>query len=164
MASWAHYANTISLKSVKICRAAISATHKIPINARLILQDEQHVLYYRTFHHYKDIRNGTINGEEEGLWLIVGANNVQRKRVVRSWARRRIFHAIVQQLRAHGFDRKGRKLKNATDHMHEGKEIQSLIGLVDIYVNEQSIECNYDELSRQAGILVQEIIKRCGKS
>ena len=164
MASWAHYASIISLKRVDICRAAISAVHKIPGNARFVLQDEHHPLNHRITQRYKHIQNGTINREKEGLWLIVGANNVHRKRVVRSWARRRVMQAIVQQLRANGFDIKGRKLRGAKDQdIHDRQEIEGLIGLADISILEKSVGCRYEELLRQAGLLVQEIVRRCGK-
>ena len=163
MANWSHYAKAIPLKSVDTCRAAISAVHKIPNIARFILQDQNHVLHYRTTQYYEDIQNGTVDREKEGLWLIVGSNTISRKRVVRSWARRRVLNAIVQQLNTHGFDNKGRRLKGAEDSvLFDGNEIERLIGIVDVTALEKSVDCKYEELLRQAGILTQEIVRRCG--
>ena len=159
----AQYAKTISLRSVKVCRVAVSATHKIPGVAKYILEDRNHVLYYRTAQQYERIRRGIIDKDEEGLWLVVGSNAINRKRVVRCWARRRILHAIVQQLKVHGFDRKGRKLNAESPVQVDGHQIERLTGLVDVNVHECSIDCNYEELWRQTGILVQEVVRRCGE-
>ena len=152
-------------KGVDICRAVISAVHKIPHDSSFIMKDPAHVLHYRTIQRYKGIRRGTIDREKEGLWLIVGSNSVHRTRVVRSWAKRRIYSAIVKQLRAHGFDANGRKVKGAKDQiMHDGHEIGSLLGSVNVFVLERSIDYKYKELLRQAGLLVRNILTRCGQS
>lgn len=96
--------------------------------------------------------------------MIVGSNSIHRTRVVRSWAKRRIYSAIKEQLKAHGFDANGRKLKSAeVQNMHDRDRIESLIGSVNVMVMEKSIEYKYKVLLKQAGLLVQNIMMRCGK-
>ena len=156
---------TVSLRSVNVCRAAISSVHKVPHMARNVMADEAHPLHHRTVKYYEAIINKTIDREKEGLWVIVGANHLSRKRTVRSWARRRILHAVSQQLGVRGFDTKGRRLKGATEESdHHDHKNRSLIGIVDIQVDESSINCKYEEILRQVEILVQEILARCGSS
>ena len=156
---------TVSLRKVNVCRAAISPVHKVPQTTRNVLMDEAHPLHYRTVKQYEAILNGTVDREKEGLWLIVGANHLHRKRTVRSWARRRILHAVSQQLGAHGFDMKGRRLKRGTeDSDQKDHNNESLIGIVDISVDEPSVNCRYEEILRQVEILVQAIVARCGRS
>ncbi len=163
MATYQHHAATLSIRSVTMCRAAISPVHKVPLNVRNVLVDDGHSMHYRTTQYYKPIMDGNVNREEQGLWIVVGANMLPRKRVVRSWARRRLLRAISEQLGAHGFDTNGRRLKGAdAEIIHNKKTIGGLIGLVDMSLTDSIISCKYEEILRQTATLVQEIIARCG--
>ena len=84
---------------------------------------------------------------------------------MRSWARRRVLQAIVDQLKVQGFDANGRKLKPANPEVASDANnvYESLLGIVDVHVQEKSIGDKYEEVLRQAGLLVQEILTRCGK-
>ena len=153
-----------SLKGIDICRASISAVHRIPHETSFIVKDPNNVFQFRILQRYRDIIKGTTDRETEGLWLIVGSNSMPRTRVVRSWARRRIYSAITEQMRASGFDANGRKLEGAGKQIkHDGHYIDSLIGTVNVMVLEESIHQKYEVLLRQAGLLVQAIMTRCGQ-
>ncbi len=164
MTNWKIFAQTISLRSVDVGRAAISPIHKVPLCSKNVLEDEAHPLHHRIARRYAPIINKTINRDEEGLWLIVGSNGLQTKRVVRSWARRRLLQALSKQLEAHGFDTRGRRLKGENEEVvPKQHNIESLVGIVEVSVNDKSIHCKYDEILRQTQILAQEILARCGK-
>lgn len=150
------------LKGIDICRTTISAIHKTPHETSFVIRDPNHVLHFRALQRYGAIMRGTIDREKEGLWLIVGSNPMPRTRVVRSWAKRRVYRAITEQLRANGFDIKGRKVEGAGNQMsHGGHCVESLIGTVNVMVLEKSIHHKYEVLLRQAGLLVQAIVERC---
>lgn len=103
-------------------------------------------------------------------------NAMQKKRVVRSWARRRIDQAVTGALRMKGFDRNGRRLVDPYACTSRGSDphnspndptIKSapevLIGTVDIHVLHQSIETSFTEVQRQAGVVADNILKTCGR-
>ena len=165
MSRWKIYPTSVSLKSIDVCRVAISPVHKVPLCSKRILEDEAHPLHHRIARQYEQIIKGKVNREEQGLWLIVGANHLQRKRVVRSWTRRRILQAVSQQLKDHGFDTQGRRLKGPNAELVPIKHnVESLIGIVELAANDKSVLCKYEEILRQMAILVQEILARCGSS
>lgn len=105
---------------------------------------------------------------------------MDRTRVVRSWARRRLQNAILSELRSRGFDGQGRRLekidartagpaKNALpNHLQDGEsrkiEESDLIGSADIRVLEKIVEVKYETVQEQAGLVVQEILKVCSQS
>lgn len=151
-------------KGIDICRASISPYHKIPHDSSFIMRDPAHVLHYRTRQQYRRLRDGTMDREKEGLWLIVGSNTMKRTRVVRSWARRRLYSAIQDQLKAQGFDVTGRKIESGKAQVSYNKaNVERLIGSVNVWTAEQSILYKYDKLLEQAGLLVQNIIYQCGE-
>ena len=104
-------------------------------------------------------------------------NTMQRKKVVRSWAKRRIEHAVTAALRTRGFDRDGKRLvdsdatstreskPNGSGHDLNVKYApEILIGTVNIHILPDSIGTNFVEVQSQAEVVVAKILKICGRS
>ena len=104
------------------------------------------------------------------------SNPMQKKRVVRSWATRRIDQAVTAALRMKGFDRNGRKVVNPNASKKKGSESndspinstleyapEALIGTVEVQILQNSVETSFAETQRQAGVLVDKILEICGR-
>ena len=167
---------SFSTISPPVCRVDINPTHKISYIARRILRDRSHVLFLPTRNRFQHILDGRYNEHREGLWMNYIANTMQGKKIVRSWARRRIDHAVTAALRTRGFDRNGRRLVDSdAGSMRESKQNGSrldltvdhapeiLIGTVNVHVLYSSIETSFVEVQRQAEVAVAKIVKICGR-
>ena len=101
---------------------------------------------------------------------------MQKKRVVRSWATRRIDQAVTGALRMRGFDKNGKRLVDSDASPMKGSKPNSspvtltwertpeaLIGTVDVHVLQNSIETSFTEVQRQAGVMVDNILEICGR-
>ena len=75
-----------------------------------------------------------------------------------------------------GFDRTGKRLDDVVEHTvdtsgsmsplvkEEGTQaLEMLIGTVDVQILNKCIETEYNEVRRQAGLVVQEVLKICGR-
>lgn len=72
--------------------------------------------------------------------------------------KRRVALAILEELKRRGFDQKGRRMAN----LEGGPVPDVLVGTVDIEVLKKCIEAKHEEVRRQAGLVVQEILRICG--
>lgn len=162
------------VRGLDVCRSCISPHHKLCHSAEAILRDPSHVLRPGVHERYEPIMNGRYDESQEGLWLMFTSNPMQKKKIVRSWARRRLTQAVLEQLRIRGFDGEGRKIAlGATGEEASPKSSlgetsgegvpEALVGTVDIEVVNQIVEVEYKEVQRQAGLLVQEVLKICGR-
>lgn len=108
--------------------------------------------------------------------MVFIGNSMQKKRVVRSWATRRIEKAVTETLRARGFDRNGRRLifpdaskkkgsKSKSSPLESTPEYapEALIGTVDVHMLHNSIETSFTEVQRQARVIVDKILEICGR-
>lgn len=166
------------MRALKFCRAIISPLHRVPFGATHILNDPSHVLYYRVSSRYRHVLKGRYDREEEGLWLRVTGNHLSKKRVVKSWAKRRLEAALWDRLKAGGYGRHGRRLtrEQEAEETHEQERrsnhprfltnaksrAKSLVGSVQIHVQDDIIQAEFQEVHREAGRIVDEIIKICG--
>lgn len=166
----------LSIRSLTVCRVSISPKHKISHNAHRILNDRSHVLYLPTRKRCQAILDGRYDERQEGLWMVFTSNPMQKKRVVRSWATRRVDQAVTGALRMRGFDRNGRRLVDPDAGTMKGSESNSrpsnvtmeyvpeaLIGTVDVQILHDSIARSFTEVQRQAGLVVDKILKTCGR-
>ena len=169
-------AKTLSIPSLTICRVFISPKHKISHAAYKILDDRSHILYLATRERYKAIVDGRYDECQEGLWLQFISNQMQNKRVVRSWIRRRIDHAVTGALRMRGFDRSGRRLVDPDAKTLKGSELNGspvslrlehapdvLVGTVEVKIMPNIIETSFTEVQSQAGVIVDGILEICGR-
>ena len=158
----------LKIRNLNVCRVCVHAVHKIPYSAGLILRDPSHVLFPSLRQRYERISKGQYDEFQEGLWLTVTSNPMQRTKVVRSWARRRMDQAVKQALRTNGFDSNGRKIEDGTLSVErQGNNVlqypQALVGTVDIEVMDCSVLVAYEEVQRQASLVVDEILRVCGR-
>ena len=166
----------LSIRSLTVCRLSVSPQHKISYNASKILSDRSHVLYLPTRERFQAILDGRYDQRQEGLWLEFIGNSLQKNRVVRSWAKRRIDQAVTGALRMKGFDRNGRRLGDSdastmTTSESNGSPVSStmgfapeaLVGTVEVHVSQISIETSFTEVQRQAGVMVDKILEICGR-
>ncbi|KAM0804127.1 hypothetical protein BDR22DRAFT_885910 [Usnea florida] len=167
---------SFAVPPLQVCRVSIHSKHRISHSARRILDDRSHVLYEPTRKRYAAILHGHYDERQEGLWLIITANTMQKKRVVRSWARRRIVHAVTWALRMRGFGTNGKRLVDRSPNTpimsesngSQNKKMQDhapevLIGTVEVHVLPKSIETSFAEVQRQIGMLVDQIFEKCGR-
>lgn len=162
------------IRGLDVCRLHITPHHKLCHSAEAILRDPSHVLQPGLRQRYEPIIHGRHDESEEGLWLMFTSNPMQRKKIVRSWARRRMTQAVVEQLRLRGFDGKGRRLalggtaeegvlRRPVDKRLMENTPEALIGTVDIEVLSQIVAVKYEEVQKQAALLVQEVLNICGQ-
>ena len=103
-------------------------------------------------------------------------NPIQKKRVVRSWARRRIIQAVTEALRVRGFDGNGRRLIDSEGSTPKGSKLngrpidlttkstpEALIGTANVYVLPDSIKTSFTEVQRQAGVVADKVLETCGR-
>ena len=165
--------------TLSCCRLKISPENQIPHIASLILADSSSVLRPLMRRRYANVLDRSKHWQQEGLQLVVTANMLvkNRKRVVRSWSRRRVEQAIDGELRGRGFDKGGRWIGMgraiSKDAQQGGKgSIQAskapkLAGLSGLrgYVNVQLLDgiltMKGTELQQQAGIVVDAILRQC---
>ena len=88
-------------------------------------------------------------------------------RVVRSWTTRKMRQAIVDALKSRGFDRKGKRLETLAG---PGQEINGghvlpelLAGTLNVEAMAPIRETKYEEVQRQAAMVVNEVIRICGQ-
>ena len=166
----------ISIASLTACRVSISPRHKISHSAYQILDDRSHVLYLPTRKRFRSILDGRYDERQEGLWMSFTGNPLRMKRVVRSWATRRIKQAVTEALRTRGFDGNGRRLANSPTSTLTGSESnycltksplsqgpEALIGTVNVQILPSSIETSFTEVQRQARVMVGKILDICGR-
>ncbi len=92
------------------------------------------------------------------------SNPMRKKRVVRSWATRRFDQAVTGALRMRGFDRNGKRLLDPDAGTLKGAYApEVLIGTVEVKLLEDSIQTSFAEVQRQAGVLVDRVLKICGR-
>ena len=82
--------------------------------------------------------------------------------MVRSWAKRRIKSAIIAQLKAQGFEADGRECRSSATDARGPHTKRRLVGTAEISVLQHSLDVKYQEILRQSGLVVQEILKVCG--
>ena len=103
-------------------------------------------------------------------------NTIHKKRVVRSWAGRRIGQAVTEALRVRGFDGNGRRLMDSEGSTLKGSKVngspldlttkstpEALIGTANVYVLPDSIKTRFTEVQRQAGMVADRVLKTCGR-
>ena len=165
----------VSSRPLTVCRIEISPKHKIPYNAKYILNDRSHVLYLPTRKRFQAILDGRYD-ERQGLNIALIINPIKKKRVVRSWARRRIGQAVTEALRLRGFDGNGRRLTDSEGSTLKGSKSnrspielttkptpEALIGTANVYVLPDSIKTSFIEVQRQAGVVADKILQTCGR-
>ena len=168
--------HSVSTHLLTVCRVEISPKHKISYTTKQILNDRSHVLYLPTQKRFQAIQDGRYDERREGLKMGFIINTMQKKRVVRSWARRRIGQAVTEALRLRGFDRYGRKLVDSNTSGIKGLDLNSssidlttrsapevLIGTVNVHVLPDSIETRFTEVQRQAGVVADRVLETCGR-
>ena len=158
----------LRIRTLDICRVCISPQHKIPHSSQCILTDPSHVLRPRLHQRYEPILKQRYDEFKEGLWLGFTSNSMQRTKVVRTWARRRVAQAVTEGLRVRGFDGKGRRIEGFGDgggeEVTKGQSgLDVLVGTVEVEIMNQSVETAFAEVRRQAGLVVEEILRICGR-
>ncbi|KAL9131955.1 MAG: hypothetical protein Q9217_000235 [Psora testacea] len=173
-----HQQRYLSLPGLNCCRVSISPFHKVSHEASRILDDPTHVLYPLMQRRYKNVLDRRRHREQKGLWVVVTGNTMGKtcKSVVRNWARRRLEHALAEQLKERGYDGRGRNLKNTlapisstgSSGSHDVRHVvsdnagsPSLCGTVTIQLLEKIKETKYPEVQRQAGLVADEVLRRC---
>ena len=137
-----------------------------------ILSDPAHPLYIATLRRSK-------TADRSGLWwTAAGTFAVGKKRVVRSWAARRLRNAFVEALANRGFDRDGKWIVESAkeDGKRDGKanrtaqgsvmqdiklvdKRRNLTGTLRIQANPVILTVKFDAVKQEAGRLVDELAK-----
>ena len=159
-----HDKRFLKIQGLDVCRVSISPKHTVPHSASIILGDSSHVLRPVVHERYRAIIERRYDPIKEGLWLMTTGNYLsKKKKVVRSWAKRRMAQAVAQELRMRGFDEQGRAIGIDGGTRNDKGCSKALVGSVDIHVFEKSIDAGFTELRTQAGLLVEKILEICGR-
>lgn len=112
-----HRLSKLKLATFKVSYSA-SYTSYIP---RIIATSPSHPLYITQSRRQKELK-------KEGLWWhATNGTLLSKKSTVRTWARRRLRQAFVEELKAKGYDKTG-KLVEATA-MQERRDMMNVVGL-----------------------------------
>ena len=105
--------------------------------------------------------------KREGLWwhVTVGVN-LSKAKVVRSWVRRRMQNAFVEELRERGIEQDGRLLgtgRGVERHGIPAKVIQqygnvSLMGSVRLHANPSVVTAKYTDVRKETGVVVEALL------
>ncbi|MDI1485333.1 MAG: hypothetical protein OHK93_000470 [Ramalina farinacea] len=168
------------LSSITWCRCFISPYHTRSSISDYILKDRSHVLYPRVKRRYDDLLDRRQQWKQEGLQIEVAANGMAKKwqRTVRSWAKRRVDQALTKQLKEKGFDRQGRRVREQwtpsemddtnsvaqrSEHVNRSKDkVEDLCGSIRVQLLENVVVTKYPDIYQQAGLIVDELVKRTG--
>lgn len=107
-----------------------------------------------------------------------------KQATIRNWSKRRLRNAIVDQLKLEGFDKTGKKIEHETTtppapvETTSEKEIElqttppapaettsgykSIVGMAEIFVHDACAEVSFEEVQRQASLIVQSVLQVCG--
>jgi len=134
--------------------------YKSFINLR-VQEDDQHPLSEVQKRLYQERKR-------EGLWwhVTVGVS-LSKAKVVRSWVRRRLQNAFVEELRERGIEQDGRLLdrgRGAERHGVPAKVIQqygnvSLRGSMRLHANPSVITAKYTDLRKETGVVVDAMLQ-----
>ncbi|PSN68921.1 hypothetical protein BS50DRAFT_572102 [Corynespora cassiicola Philippines] len=103
--------------------------------------------------------------KKEGLWWhVVVYNTLSKSSVVRSWARRRVRNAFIEELKERGFNDKGIlvnpgsvKWANLDSALNQGKEI-SLKGSLKFQLNAPSVSAKYADVRKEMSSIVDALV------
>ncbi|GIJ90187.1 hypothetical protein Asppvi_009140 [Aspergillus pseudoviridinutans] len=123
-----------------------------PVASRYILS-ETHPIRPKIQHLY-------ANRDPSTLWWRVNPQPLQSfKRVVRSWATRRVRLAFRQALAAQGFDVEGRRLVSETPGSAAMRSNDGLQGSLEIAVLPQSVKVGYDSVRKEMDYLLRTLLR-----
>lgn len=167
---------TISVPGLKCCRVTASRSHLVSHPAWHILSDATSVLRPLMARRYENVLDRRKHWRQQGLYVVVIGNTLSKgtKRVVRSWARRRVEQAIFEQLRFRGFDRLGRKLQinkiEGSGSQAPSRSLESehgvapsaanLKGTITVQLEDRIVDTPWGDLQQQAKLIVNEILRR----
>jgi len=111
-----------------------------------IMHDPYHPLHLRRMRYHKE-------KEQTGLWWwIQGGFSISKKSVVRHWLWRRLNTALVEELKAKGFDRNGKSIPGI-----RGEGAPDLFGSLKLAVQRPLLTIKFEELKMQTGLVIQAI-------
>ena len=117
--------------------------------ARMILDDIAHVLHQAT-------RQKVAQRDRNTLWWNITSNNLPEKKAVRAWCCRRARGALVEALKARGYDREGRVQTDVGVRT-------SLCGSLQLLGTEHLITVKFSELQKEAAFVVDALVNESCK-
>jgi hypothetical protein len=101
--------------------------------------------------------------KHEGLWWhVTTGTDLAKSSCVRSWARRRLRNAIVDELKAHGFDENGRlivqKASDSTNGPKTTKTSDGLKGGLRLHVQAPLVPAKYVDVKAEVGQVIKTIM------
>lgn len=136
-----------------------ASQYKAFINLR-VQEDDQHPLNEVQKRLYQERKR-------EGLWwnVTVGVN-LSKAKVVRSWVRRRLQNAFVEELRERGIEQDGRLLgkgRGVERHGIPADVIQqygsvSLMGSLRLHANPSVVTAKYTDVRKETGVVVDALL------
>ncbi|KAF2466004.1 uncharacterized protein BDR25DRAFT_175405, partial [Lindgomyces ingoldianus] len=119
-------------------------------------------------HHPLHIIRKRIQGERSrsGLWWhVTVGNNSSKTKVVRSWLRRRLIVAFIEELKSRGFDRDGKFVDTKDNAPHrevfrellERGQIPELKGSLKLHAQAPLVTAKFEDVKREAAKLVEAL-------
>jgi hypothetical protein len=105
----------------------------------------------------------SMGRKQEGLWwhITTGAD-LSKSSCVRSWSRRRLRNAIVEELKAHGYDENGkfvkRKASDTRDNPTAATIFDDLRGSLRLHAQAALIPAKYVDVKTEVGQVIKTIL------
>lgn len=136
------------LDTSKVFTFVFRQDYRPSIYAYTHLSDRYHIQHLPTTQRY-------ATRIKKGLWCYFSASKIVGKAVVRRWCLRRLKIATACSLKDRGFDAQG---------LVEGKGASWLHGTLHLHTTEHMIYANFEEVKKQTGLMVENIMAECGKA
>lgn len=166
----------LPLPGLNCCRVAASPSHQLSHHAWQIVGDATSVLRPLMMRRYENVLDRNKHRRQQGLHVLIVGNTLGKgtKRVVRNWARRRVEHAIFEQLRLNGFDRLGRSFqkseraravsqtssRSAQNSYNVTPTAANLTGTITVHLLDRILDTAWVDLQQQAKVIVHEVLRR----
>ena len=141
------------IRHLHVCHAVWSPAYVLGMTGEGILNDRQHVLHQSTLQKYN-------TRSKDCLWWFVSPHTIREKRVVRSWAGRRLRCAIVEALRTQGLDDGGRVLADSSSRVVDGLSLFPLKGTLRVTALPPLVSEKYSVVQEQATEIVSQLISQ----
>lgn len=122
----------------------------IPPFAKRYLGVPLHPLWPKIDHIYQNCDRSVL------LWYVNGLKASEFKHAPRSWCSRRTRVAFMNALKERGFDRMGRRIRDARDSEHK----RDLSGTLSISINKHCVDQDFGTVQRDIRELLDTLLQR----
>jgi hypothetical protein len=109
----------------------------------------------------------SMDRKQEGIWWhVTTGGDLSKSSCVRSWSRRRLRNAIVEELKAHGYDENGKFVKRKASDTRENLAATTLSndlrGSLRLHALAPLIPAKYVDVKTEVGQIIKTIVAAMG--